>query len=236
MSQFVKAFRELSYAYSFIAECVSGACGGGGCWRGGGLRVTALSPLWRVGVGGGGGRLFSVVVVVLTHMCAGSYAYSFIAECVSGSVRKGPEEDWHIVDLWSGVGGLGGGGSVAGGGVCVCVWGGGGWMPKLTATPPLQESSNAVGLWRVEGPMGLWRQQIPQAARQTCRSAVMCDTFISTMRAVIDLCTGSWCAVPCRTLLWCVYQVDKDMIEVIQSTWLDGHLAALREEGKKYEK
>jgi hypothetical protein len=25
MSQFVKAFRELSYAYSFIAECVSAA-------------------------------------------------------------------------------------------------------------------------------------------------------------------------------------------------------------------
>lgn len=31
-------------------------------------------------------------------------------------------------------------------------------------------------------------------------------------------------------------QVDKDMIEVLQVTWLDGHLAALREEGKKYEK
>lgn len=27
MSQFVKAFRELSYAYSFIAECVSAAAG-----------------------------------------------------------------------------------------------------------------------------------------------------------------------------------------------------------------
>jgi len=26
MSQFVKAFRELSYAYSFIAECVSSMC------------------------------------------------------------------------------------------------------------------------------------------------------------------------------------------------------------------
>jgi hypothetical protein len=31
-------------------------------------------------------------------------------------------------------------------------------------------------------------------------------------------------------------QVDKDMIEVLQATWLDGHLAALREEGRKYEK
>jgi hypothetical protein len=36
--------------------------------------------------------------------------------------------------------------------------------------------------------------------------------------------------------MYCVVQVDKDMIEVLQATWLDGHLAALREEGKKYEK
>jgi len=39
------------------------------------------------------------------------------------------------------------------------------------------------------------------------------------------------CAVLC-----CALQVDKDMIEVLQATWLDGHLAALREEGRKYEK
>ena len=31
-------------------------------------------------------------------------------------------------------------------------------------------------------------------------------------------------------------QVEKDMIEVLQQVWLDGHLATVREEVKKYEK
>jgi hypothetical protein len=34
----------------------------------------------------------------------------------------------------------------------------------------------------------------------------------------------------------CVLQVEKDMIEVLQQVWLDGHLATVREEVKKYEK
>lgn len=37
---------------------------------------------------------------------------------------------------------------------------------------------------------------------------------------------------------YCIYltQVEKDMIEVLQQKWVEGHLAALREEVKKYEK
>lgn len=31
-------------------------------------------------------------------------------------------------------------------------------------------------------------------------------------------------------------QVEKDMIEVLQHVWLEGHLSDLREEIKKYEK
>jgi hypothetical protein len=30
--------------------------------------------------------------------------------------------------------------------------------------------------------------------------------------------------------------MDQDVIEVLQGTWLEGHLAALRDEGRRYDK
>lgn len=61
--------------------------------------------------------------------------------------------------------------------------------------------------------------------------------YNSTHSRMSDLQCDARCAEAVEAAeLVCSLQVEKDMIEVLQQKWLEGHLAVLREEIRKYEK
>jgi hypothetical protein len=77
--------------------------------------------------------------------------------------------------------------------------------------------------------MCLWHQQsssVNSKLEVTCTNCRIQRCSNLQVRDMLLLC--HWCC--------CVLQVEKDMIEVLQQVWLDGHLATVREEVKKCEK